>query len=111
MNLNKIDIEALTEFIKLKKDLLEIEKSILDSYKLICDNASSKEKLIYQIQENRLKYRLIEREIKNIIPTINENVSVKLLAELNIGDLKTNLFNQILILCEKYVGEKYKQVR
>lgn len=111
MCLNQINLEGLIEFLKLKNDLSEIEKSILDSYKLVYDDTSSRERLIYQIQENRFKYCLAENEIKKIITKIDENVSVKLLDELNTDDLKANLFNQVLILCDKYVREKYKQVR
>ena len=107
MCLNQINLEGLIEFLKLKNDLSEIEKSILDSYKLIYDDTSSREKLIYQIQENRFKYCLAEKEIKNIISNIDENVSVKMLNELNEDDLKANLFNQALILCEKYSITKY----
>ena len=106
-----VNIEGLIEFLKLKNELTEIEKSILNSYELIYDKNSSKEELIYQIKDNRFKYYLIEKEVKNIGSTIVENVSVSLLEELNVDDLRANLFNQLLILCDKYIITKYNDKR
>ena len=103
----EVNIEGLIEYLKLKNELTEIEKSILDSYKLICDKNSSKEELIYQIQENRKNYILVQEEVKNITLIPNSNISVKKLFELNIDELKTNLLNQELIMCKKYIKEKY----
>lgn len=103
----EVNIDELIEFLKLKNELTEIEKSILDTYKLICGKNSSKEELIYQIQENRKKYILVQEEVKNITLIQNSNISVKNLYELNINELKTNLLNQELIMCKKYIKEKY----
>jgi len=94
---NNIDI--IFKILLEKTNLSELEKDIVESYKTYLKE--NKQDIINKIVENRIKYNMIAAETS--VAKIQTQGKAQLLSFENLtnDELKSNLYNQILLMCTK----------
>ncbi len=95
-------IDFAIKYIEKKANLTDLEKDILDSYYELSKSSIERSKIIAQIRKNR-KHDILEKEAELVTAQTRGNAISIPLNQLTTDLLISNLKNQLLILCLKYL--------
>ena len=98
-------IDAVIKYLETKSNSNELEKDILNTYRELTKQPFDRNGLIKKIKENKAKQGFVMQE--KILANIQTNYTSKLipLEDLTDDELSSNLVNQLLLLCSKYLKE------
>ena len=94
---NNIDI--IINILLEKINLSELEKDIVESYNTCLKE--DKQAIINKILENRIKYHMIDAETSVAKMQTQGKTQLVSFEKLTTAELKSNLYNQILLMCIK----------
>ena len=94
---NNVDI--IIKILLEKKNLSELEKDLVESYNTFLKE--DKQAIINKIVENRMKYNMIAAETSVAKIQTQGKARLVYLENLTNVELKSNLYNQILLMCTK----------
>lgn len=93
------NIDIIIKILLEKTNLSELEKDIVESYNTCLKE--DKQDIINKIVENRMKYNMITAETNFAKIQTQGKAQLVSLENLTTAELKSNLYNQILLMCTK----------
>lgn len=99
--MNNQVIDAIIGYLEYKSNLTDYEKDIIDSYRELNKFPEDRNSILKQLHKNK-KYNIEKEELLLAAERTNMNVVIKPIYQLSNDELKSNLYNQLLILCSKY---------
>ncbi len=100
---DKTFVDLIIKMIQEKSKLTDLEKDIQDTFNAVI-NESDKSKITNKITENRLKYLTMTKETA-ISLIQNPHSKLTNFDNLTIEEVRANLSNQLIVLCDQSIKE------